>query len=360
MKLRQLISMVMGALCLSPAASCNAQDANVKVLAPAEVKAAVEKDANATLLDVRKPEEFAQGHLKGATLMNWLDESAFKQQATTLDKSKTIYVYCRSGRRSNDAATYLAKQGYTVVDMKGGIMAWNSAKLPTTTLESDVFTTKEGSRVEITFIKHGTLMIDVDGYVIHIDPVSTYGTDYSTLPKADLILVTHEHGDHYDAKAVEQIYTDKTVFLSNGRVAEISGKSEAMTAGQTKTIDGTNIAVTATAAYNNSPGHDKFHPKGRDVGFVIGIDNLKIDNLQIYIAGDIEDIPELAQLKNIDIAFLPVNQPYTMTPEQCIKAIKMFRPRIVYPYHFGETDLSPIVEHFNAYDSIEVRIRPLQ
>mgnify|MGYP004443770405 FL=1 len=339
----------MGTLCVG----CNAQNPNVTVVTPSDFKTAVETDANGILLDVRKPDEFAEGHLKGAKLINWLDGDSFKKEAENLDKTKTVYVYCRSGRRSNSAANYLADQGFKVVDMKGGIMAWKASGLPTTVLDSDIFFTGKGKRVEITFIKHGTLMIDAGGYCVHIDPVLMFGTDYSKLPKADLVLVTHEHGDHFDKTAVEQVWKDGTVFLSNGKVAELSKKSEAMKVGETKQFGA--LSITAAAAYNISPGHEKFHPKGRDVGFI-----LDIDDLRIYVAGDTEEISELAELKDVDIAFLPVNQPYTMTAAQCIKAIEMFSPKIVYPYHYGETDLKPIVEHFKGKKDIEVRIRRLE
>lgn len=220
--------------------------------------------------------------------------------------------------------------------------------------KNDKFVTKKGRTVTIHFIKHGTLMMDVDGYMVHIDPVTMFGTDYSKLPKADLLLVTHEHKDHFDMAVIEAVMKSGNRFLSNGRVAEMSQKSEAMQVGQTIDL-GNNITIKATAAYNNSPGKEQFHPKGRDVGFVIAVDNLKI-----YVAGDTEDIEEMKQLKNIDVAFLPVNQPFTMTPEQCIKAVDMFRPKVVYPYHYGQTDLTPIVEHFKNNKKIEVRVRQLQ
>lgn len=220
-------------------------------------------------------------------------------------------------------------------------------------METDTFTTATGKHVAITFIKHGTLMIDADGYVFHIDPVTMFGTDYSRLPKADCVLVTHEHGDHYDAKAIDIVTKEDTRFLSNGRVAELSQRSEAMKPGDTLALADGKITLTATAAYNTTPGHEQFHPKGRDVGFLIDFDGLRI-----YVAGDTEDIPELASLKDVDIAFLPVNQPYTMTPAQCINAAAMFRPKVFYPYHYGDTDLSTIAPALSG--ATEVRIRQLQ
>lgn len=220
--------------------------------------------------------------------------------------------------------------------------------------ETDCFKTEKGRNVAITFIKHGTLMIDIDGYIIHIDPVSMFGTDYSKLPKADLLLITHEHHDHFDMNTAEVILKENSLFYSNGQVAKLSGKSKAIKAGETFTTEN-NITVIATEAYNNSKGHEQFHPKGQNVGFLVCVDDIKI-----YIAGDTEDIPEIAELKDIDIAFLPVNQPYTMTPQQCINAAEMFKPSILYPYHYGETDLIPIVEHFKDNPEVEVRIKQLQ
>ena len=223
--------------------------------------------------------------------------------------------------------------------------------------EVDEFTTDNGKSVSITFIKHGTLMLDVDGTTIHIDRVTMFCQDYNTLPKADIVLVSHEHGDHLDSLAIAQISTEKTVFLSNGHSAELTGKSQPLAIGESYTFakGENNITIYGTAAYNCSEGRTQFHPKGRDLGFIV-----EYDGLRIYIAGDTEDIPEMKELKDIDIAFLPVNQPYTMTPEQCINAINMFEPKIVYPYHYGQTDLSPIVNSFKDNAKIEVRIRQMQ
>lgn len=113
--------------------ACNAKASNpgVEVVPPKEFQTRVNQDTTAYLLDVRRPDEYEAGHLKGAYLLNWLDTDSFKQGAESLDRSKTIYVYCRSGRRSNEAARYLAEKGYKVVDMAGGILAWEESKLPT-------------------------------------------------------------------------------------------------------------------------------------------------------------------------------------------------------------------------------------
>ena len=114
------------------ACSARAANPNVDVVSPEEFQIQLTAESNAYLLDVRKPEEFADGHLAGAHLINWLDTDSFKQEAAHLDKTRTIYVYCRSGRRSSDAAGYLAEQGYTVIDMAGGFLAWEKDGLPIT------------------------------------------------------------------------------------------------------------------------------------------------------------------------------------------------------------------------------------
>ena len=109
--------------------------------------------------------------------------------------------------------------------------------------------------------------------------------------------------------------------------------------------------VEAVPAYNITPGHLQFHPKGRDNGFI-----LTIDGLRIYIAGDTEDIPEMKDIKNIDIAFLPCNQPYTMTPQQLVNAAKIVKPKVLFPYHYGQTNVKGIPTQLQN-EGIDVRIR---
>lgn len=118
------------------ACGATAINPNVEVERPEEFQSKLAEDPSAYLLDVRKPEEFAAGHLSGAHLLNWLAPETFKRDANKINKTKTVYVYCRSGRRSNEAADYLAKQGYKVVDMAGGILAWEKEGLPVTTHET--------------------------------------------------------------------------------------------------------------------------------------------------------------------------------------------------------------------------------
>ncbi len=130
MKLLKILSLI--ATLFMTACGTKATNKNVEVVSPGEFQSKLGEDPTAYLLDVRKPDEFASGHLVRAHILNWLDSETFKEDAKDLDKRKTIYVYCRSGRRSNEAANYLAEQGYKVVDMAGGILAWEKAGLPVT------------------------------------------------------------------------------------------------------------------------------------------------------------------------------------------------------------------------------------
>jgi len=219
--------------------------------------------------------------------------------------------------------------------------------------EKDVFQTS-GGELTITFIGHGTLMMQYNGKVIHIDPVSMFA-DYNTLPKADLVLITHEHGDHLDSKTLDLIKkTDTKIVLTKTCNEKYQG-TDVMENGDTKVFDG--ITVEAVPAYNiknKRPDGGAFHPKGQGNGYVI-----RFGDKKVYVAGDTENIPEMANLKDIDITFLPMNLPYTMTPEMCANAAKMFRPKILYPYHFGETNTEELIKLLKDSPEIEVRIRKL-
>jgi len=225
--------------------------------------------------------------------------------------------------------------------------------------EVDSFSTSEGD-LKITFIGHATLMFDFNGKVIHVDPVSREA-DYTRMPKADLILVTHEHGDHLDTGAIEAIRKDNTeIVLTEACSENVAGgppRGEAagivMRNGDVKTVQG--LKIEAVPAYNivhkRSSG-EPFHPKGRGNGYCVSFGDKKV-----YVAGDTENIPEMKQLKQIDIAFLPMNLPYTMTPEMAADAAKAFGPKILYPYHYGQTDASLLVDLLKDSEDIEVRIR---
>lgn len=218
--------------------------------------------------------------------------------------------------------------------------------------ESDTFRTREGKSLKITFIKHGTLMLEYDNQVIHVDPVSDYA-DYTRLPDADIILITHEHGDHLDPKAIAALEKKGTRIVANAVSSEKLGKGEVMKNGDRLPLTPW-LEVEAVPAYNTTPGREMYHPRHRGNGYV-----LTLGGTRVYIAGDTEDIPEMRALKDIDIAFLPVNQPYTMTVAQADKAARMFSPGVLYPYHYGDTDVQQLKTSLSD-TGIDVRIRQLQ
>ena len=219
--------------------------------------------------------------------------------------------------------------------------------------ESDLIKTSAGD-LKITFLGHGSLLFQFDGKNIYVDPFSRVA-DYSQLPKADLILLTHEHPDHLDHQALASVRTDKTdLILTAACDRQIDG-GMVLQNGDVHTANG--ILVEAVPAYNLLHKRDNgepFHPKGVGNGYV-----LTFGDQRVYVAGDTENTPEMKRLRNIDIAFLPMNLPYTMTPEMVADAALAFRPRILYPYHFGETDTSRIEELLADARGIEVRIREM-
>ena len=227
--------------------------------------------------------------------------------------------------------------------------------------EVDEFKTKSGKTVKFHALMHACIRIEMDGKEIQIDPVAKLGdrtVDYAAMPKADYIFVTHEHGDHYDAKSIKQLTGEKTQLVMNKRCADMYGAGKVMVRSALGTLRSAkngdklqlaDISVEAVPAYNSTAGREQFHPKGRDNGYI-----LTIDGLRIYIAGDTEDIPEMSKIKDIDIAFLPCNQPYTMTPDQLIRAAKVIKPKVLFPYHYGQTDLSTVPAQLK---DIDVRIR---
>ena len=221
--------------------------------------------------------------------------------------------------------------------------------------QTDTFKTKGGKEVVITAIKHASLRIQYDGLEIQIDPVAEYApaTDYSKFPKADIILVTHEHFDHFDPDAIKALKKDGTQVIANPSVQKMLGSGMVLANGESHVL-AKGISLDAVPAYNTTPGHTQFHPKGRDNGYV-----LTMDGLRVYIAGDTEDIPEMANLKDIDVAFLPCNQPYTMTPQQVAKAAKTIKPKVLFPYHYSATPVKRVAELL-AGTSIDVRIRNYQ
>ena len=220
--------------------------------------------------------------------------------------------------------------------------------------ESDVIKTGPGE-LKITFIGHGTLMFTFGGKVIHVDPVGQYA-DYGKLPKADLILITHEHKDHLDPKVIGMLRQPGTqIVLTRAAAGQVAG-GLVMANGEVKTVAG--LTIEAVPAYNlvhKRESGEPFHPKGQGNGYVI-----TFGDQRVYVAGDTENTPEMKALKGIEIAFLPMNLPYTMTPEMVADAARAFKPKVLYPYHFGKTDAAKLVALLQDAPEIEVRIRKME
>ena len=236
------------------------------------------------------------------------------------------------------------------------LMACNAPTSEKKPNDMDTFKTKNGKTLQVTPIKHASMELNFDGRIIQVDPVTEGAepfTDYSQWAKADFILITHDHYDHFDAKAVATLCKESTVIVTNANTAEQIDKCEVMSNGDTLRL-ADDLTLYAVPAYNITPGHTQFHPKGRDNGFI-----LEADGLRIYIAGDTEDIEEMSQVNDIDVAFLPCNQPYTMTPEQLRHAANMVKPRVLFPYHYGDT-APEAMESAMEGSGIEVRIRDFQ
>jgi len=226
--------------------------------------------------------------------------------------------------------------------------------LPQRALREDVIHTSAGD-LTITFVGHGSIVFRHGGKVIHVDPVGAEG-DYSRMPKADLILVTHEHTDHLDPAAVQLLRKDGTqVVVSRSCEGRIRG-ALVMQNGESREVEG--IRVEAVPAYNVvhvQAGGQPYHPRGRGNGYII-----TFGDVRVYVAGDTENTPEMKALRHVDVAFLPMNLPYTMTPEMVADAARAFRPRILYPYHFGRTDPQELVRLLRGEAGIEVRVREMR
>jgi len=208
--------------------------------------------------------------------------------------------------------------------------------------------------LEIGFLGHGSLMMTFGGRTIHIDP---YGdvADYGSLPKAELVLITHDHFDHMDPRALQAVLRPDTVIIAARACAAKLPKALILANGEARTALG--LPVEAVPAYNiahKRPDGSPFHPKGAGNGYIV-----TFGDKRVYIAGDTENTPEMKALRDIDVAFLPMNLPYTMSPEQVVDAARAFRPKVLYPYHYGDTETSKLTRLLQGDKDIEVRVRKL-
>ena len=225
--------------------------------------------------------------------------------------------------------------------------------MPTQEFETDRIETSEGE-LAITFLGHGSLLFTFGGKTIYVDPFSQVA-DYSTLPKADVVLITHEHRDHLDPEALASIRIDTTDIVHTELCRGKIEGGTVMRNGDVGVVQG--LQVEAIPAYNlihKRDSGDPFHPCGDGNGYVI-----TFGDRRVLVAGDSENTPELKSLQNIDVAFLPMNLPYTMTSKMVADIAVAMKPQILYPYHFGSSDTSELVELLKDHSDVEVRIRNL-
>ncbi|MFC1485893.1 MBL fold metallo-hydrolase [Candidatus Latescibacterota bacterium] len=225
--------------------------------------------------------------------------------------------------------------------------------------EKDIIPTSAGDLV-ITFLRHATLMFTFNDLVIHVDPWSR-AADYSQLPKADIALLTHAHGDHLDPNALRQVLredssyteTNSTLLIYTKLCAERFPSGVVMRNGMTWNVKG--ITVEAVPAYCLIPrDHPSSQPHARWEcnGYI-----LTFGDKRVYIASETENIEELKDIRDIDIAFLAMDAIFNLTPEEAIGAVNVFKPKVIYPYHYADADLTPFIEAFKDNPEIEVRIR---
>jgi L-ascorbate metabolism protein UlaG (beta-lactamase superfamily) len=203
--------------------------------------------------------------------------------------------------------------------------------------------------LKITPIQHASFMIEAGGQVIHVDPAQG---NYDGLPPADLILITDIHGDHMAPKVIEKVRKSGTVIIAPPAVAKTVTEATVIRNGETKKVGAWTIEAVPMYNLKRGPSAGQlYHDKGRGNGYI-----LTYGGMRFYIAGDTEGTPEMRALKNIDVAFIPMNLPFTMPPEEAAEAVRAFHPRIVYPYHYRGSDPKAF-EKALAGSGIEVRIR---
>lgn len=208
------------------------------------------------------------------------------------------------------------------------------------------FPTQSG-RLKLTSIRHASLMLEAGGKVVHVDPWSQ--GDYTGLPKADILLITDSHGDHFDAKAIELVRRPDTIIIAPPVVAEKLAGARALRNGESAEAGGFHIEAIPMYNLKRGPAEGQvYHAKGRGNGYV-----LSWGGFRLYIAGDTEVTPEMRSLKDIDAALICMNLPYTMPPEEAAEGAKAFRPKVVIPYHYRGSDLQ-VFQKALAGSGIEV------
>jgi len=240
----------------------------------------------------------------------------------------------------DSAAPFVGQRFYRALQVPGG------------SLTGDHLTTETGEAV-IHPVNHASFVIGWDGKMIYNDPVSA--SRFTGLSKADLILVSHVHGDHFDASAINALKNPDAVIVASRAIydsmsATLRMSTTVLTNGQSTNFLG--VGIEAIAMYNITPGRLTNHPKGIGNGYVI-----TLGGRRIYMCGDSEDTVEMRALTNIDMAFLCMNLPFTMTPDQAADAARVFRPRVVYPYHYQSSDVNRFKVLVGTDVGVEVRLR---
>ena len=194
----------------------------------------------------------------------------------------------------------------------------------------------EGGEVLIHPVEHASFVMALPGMVIYNDPVGG-AEKYQGLPPPGLILVTHEHSDHFDPPTLAGLVGEGTRLLTNASVhdklpADLKARATAIGNGETTTANA--VTIDAIPAHNLTPDRMQYHPVGRDNGYL-----LTIGGKRFYIAGDTEGVPEMLALEDIHVAFVPMILPYTMSVEEAVPAVAAFAPAFVYPYHYKGSDI---------------------
>jgi L-ascorbate metabolism protein UlaG (beta-lactamase superfamily) len=220
-------------------------------------------------------------------------------------------------------------------------------------LTPDTISTEDGA-LKIFPINHATLALEWKDRTIYVDPVGG-PKSFQGLPNPDLILITDIHGDHFSKETLAELAGSNTKLVCPAAVADqmttdLRNNATILTNGQTSEL--IRVKIEAIPMYNLTTERLKFHNKGRGNGYVV-----TLGGKRIYVSGDTEDIPEMRALKNIDVAFVCMNLPYTMTVDQAAQAVRAFKPRIVYPYHYRGSDINKFKELVGTDVGVEVRLR---
>lgn len=210
-------------------------------------------------------------------------------------------------------------------------------------------------KITIQPVHHASMVLSVPGKTIFTDPVD-YVAELNQAGAPDIILITDIHGDHCSPETLDKLQLQNAVLVVPQAVADklpakYKSKEIILHNGDQKTVK--DISIEAIPMYNLPESPDAYHTKGRGNGYV-----LVLDGKRVYISGDTEDIPEMRKLKNIDIAFVCMNLPYTMDIHQAANAVLAFKPKVIYPYHYGKSDVAAFKKLVESKDSaIDVRLR---